>query len=174
MKKNSTEYLGKGIIISLILMVEDLIGGFAHLRFETWFKWLFAVIVIVGLIIFCIQYGKEKNDGVTYGKVFGFGIKITSIVALLMVIYTLISLYFIFPELKDQVLEKTRTDMEAKGGYSEDMIDKAVDMTKKFFLPFAVIGTIIGTFIFGTIGSLLGAAFAKKSEPVPDVFQDNP
>ena len=40
MKKKSTDYLGKGIMLSLILMVMDLIGGFAHLRFESWFKWI--------------------------------------------------------------------------------------------------------------------------------------
>ena len=39
MKKKS-DFLNKGILLALILIVIDLIGGFAHLRFETWFKWI--------------------------------------------------------------------------------------------------------------------------------------
>jgi hypothetical protein len=32
----------------------------------------------------------------------------------------------------------------------------------------------LGTLFFGTIASLLGAAFTKKSEPEPAIFKDNP
>src|SRR5450755_3586769 len=124
MKKKSTDYIGKGLIISLLLMVIDLIGGFAHLRFETWFKWLSTILLIILLIYFCIQYGKAQTDGVTFGKVFGYGFKIALVVSILMVIYTMISVYLIFPEFVDQVLLKTRTDLEAKGGLSEDQIDQ--------------------------------------------------
>ena len=172
MKKKSPEYISNGLILALVLMVVDLIGGFAHLRFETWFKWLPALIIIGCLIVFCIQFGKQQTDGVTFGKVFGFGFKITAFIALLMFVYTLLSLFLIFPELKDQILVRTRTDMEAKGTYSQETIDQAVTMTGKFFLPFAIIGSVIGTFFIGTIGSLLGAAFTKKREP--DVFLDKP
>jgi membrane protease YdiL (CAAX protease family) len=175
MKKKSIDYLGKGLIISLVLMVVDLIGGFAHLRFDTWFRWLSTLLLIILLIIFCIQYGKQQTDGVTFGKVFGYGFKISLVVAVLMVIYSLLSIYLIFPEYIDQVLAKTRTDLEAKGGISDEQIDQAVNMTKKFMQPVPImLVTFLVMLFFGTIGSLLGAAFAKKSEPVPDVLQDNP
>jgi hypothetical protein len=36
-------------------------------------------------------------------------------------------------------------------------------MTRKYFVPFAIGGSIIGTAFIGLIGSLLGAAFAKKN-----------
>jgi hypothetical protein len=174
MKKKSTDYLGKAIIISLLLVIIDLIGGFAHLRFTNWFKWISTVILVVAIIIFCIQYGKEQTEGVTFGKVFGYGFKISLFVAIMMIVYTLISVLVIFPEFIDQVLIKARTDMEAKGGMSEDNIETALAMTRKFFLPAALVFAFLGTLFFGVIGSLLGAAFAKKSEPIPTVFQDNP
>ena len=170
--KKSPDYFSKALIISLILIVLDLIGGFAHIRFETWFKWLPTLIMIAFLIVFCIQYGKQQTEGVTFGKVFGYGFKITSFIVLLMFIYTLISLFLIFPEMKEQVIEKARADMQAKGTYTEDVIEQGVAMTRKFFLPFLILGVVLGTFIFGAIGSLLGAAFTKKSEP--NIFQDNP
>ena len=169
--KKSSDILSKALLISLILIVVDLIGGFAHLRFDTWFKWLSTVVFIAVLIVFCINYGKT-HDEVTFGKVFGYGFKISALSVVFMLLYTLLSLYVIFPEFKDELLVKTRSDMEAKGGLTEEQIDAAIGMTRKFFVPFAFIGTIIFTLVVGCIGSLLGAAFAKKSEP--NVFQNKP
>jgi uncharacterized protein DUF4199 len=173
MKKKSSDHLVKGIILSLILMVIDLIGGFAHFRFETWFKWLPTLIMIALLIVFCIQFGKQQQEAVTFGKVFGYGFKIALVLSILMMIYSLLSFYVIFPELPDQILVRARADMEAKGTYTQDQIDQGVAMTKKFMGPVPVaIFSFLATLFFATIGSLLGAAFTKKSEP--NVFQNNP
>src|ERR1700685_4515529 len=103
MKKKSSDYFVKGLVLSLILMVVDLIGGFAHLRFETWFRWTSTVIMLVALIVFCIQFGKQQTEGVTFGKVFGYSFKISIVVSVLIVLYTLLSFYVIFPELIDQI-----------------------------------------------------------------------
>jgi len=172
MKKKTSDYLGKGLMLSLILIVVDLIGGFAHLRFDTWFKWLSTIITFVGIIVFCIQFGKQQTDGVTFGKVFGYGFKIALLVSALMAVYSLLSVFVIFPEFLDQLLAKTRTDMEAKGNMSEEQIDVAVNMTKKFMKPIPLmLFAFLATLFFSTIAALLGAAFTKKTEPV--IFKDN-
>jgi hypothetical protein len=171
MKNKSSDYLGKALMLALILIVVDLIGGFAHLRFESWFKWLSTIIAVVAIIVFCIQYGKQQVDGVTFGKVFGYGFKISLIVSALMVVYTLLSFYLIFPELIDQILIKARTDLQAAGKLTDDQIDTQVAMTKKFMQPGILsIFVFLATLFFNTIASLLGAAFTKKSEP--DIFKD--
>jgi Protein of unknown function (DUF4199) len=175
MKKKSSDFIGKAIVLSLILMVINLIGGFAHLQFESWFKWISSIVQIIIIIIFCIQFGKQQTDGVTFGNVFGYGFKIALFVSILMTVYTLISIYLIFPEFIDQALQQARAGMEAKGNISEDQIDQGLAMTKKFMqpIPLAIISFVISLFI-GTIGALLGGAFAKKSEPTPAIFKDNP
>jgi hypothetical protein len=171
MEKKSSDYLGRGLLLALVLIVIDLIGGFAHLRFETWFRWLPTIVAMIAIIVFCIQFGKQQADAVSFGKVFGYGFKISLIVSVLMVVYTLLSFNLIFPELTDQILTKTRTDLQATGKLTDDQIDTQVAMAKKFMQP-----TILSIFVFfitlffNTIASLLGAAFTKKSEP--DVFKD--
>jgi hypothetical protein len=173
MQKKSSDYLGKGLLLSLVLIVVDLIGGFAHLRFESWFKWISTIIAVAAIISFCIQYGKQQIDGVTFGNVFGYGFKIALVVSILMAAYALLSFFIIFPEIIDQILVKARTDMEAKGNMSDEQIDQALSITKKFMqpLPLAII-TLIVTLFFNTIAALLGAAFTKKTEP--NVFRNNP
>ncbi|HEX3080099.1 MAG TPA: DUF4199 domain-containing protein [Puia sp.] len=171
MEKKSSDYLGKGLMLALVLIVVDLIGGFAHLRFESWFRWLPTIITIVAIIVFCIQYGKQKVGGVNFGNVFGYGFKIGLVVSTLITIYSLLSFYVILPELIDQILTKTRTDLEAKGKMTDEQIDQAVLMTKKFLQPVPlIIVTFLITLFFNTIAALLGAAFTKKTEP--DVFKD--
>jgi hypothetical protein len=171
MEKKSSDYLGKGLMLSLILIVIDLIGGFAHLRFESWFKWISTFVAAIAIIVFCIQFGKRQVDGVTFGKVFGYGFKISLIVSALMVVYSLLSMYVIFPELIDQILTKTRTDLQAAGKMTDDQIDTQVAMTKKFMQPGILsIFIFLVNLFFNTIASLLGAAFTKKTEP--DVFKD--
>jgi hypothetical protein len=66
--------------------------------------------------------------------------------------------------MKDMAVEEARKQMEAKGTLSQANIDTALEMTRKFFMPFALIGVVIGTLIIGAIGSLLGAAFTKKNK----------
>lgn len=172
MNKNSSDIISKAILISLLLIVADLIGGFAHLRFSSWYRWVSTIVFIVALIVACVNWGKQKNDQVTFGKVFGYGFKISLLVMMVMIIYTAISIYVIFPEFKEELLVYTRTNMESKGSYTEDQIDKAVSNTREYFNVFAFIGTVFFSLLVGCIGSLLGAAFTKKSEP--NVFQNNP
>jgi hypothetical protein len=169
MEKKSSDYLGKGLMLSLILIVIDLIGGFTHLRFESWFKWVSTFVAVIAIIVFCIQFGKQRTEGVTFGKVFGYGFRIALIVSALMVVYTLLSFYVIFPEIVEQIITKTRTDLQA-AGKSDDVIDTSVAMTKKFMQPVPLsIFVFLATLFFNTIASLLGAAFTKKTEP--DVFK---
>jgi hypothetical protein len=170
--KKSSDVLSKAILISLILIVADLIGGFAHLRFTSWFKWVSTVIILSSLIYAGITYGKQ-HDEVTFGKVFGYCFKISLLISVFMLVYTFISIYVIFPEFIDQALQNAREGMEAKGGLTEDQIDQGMAMTKKFMqpVPLGIFSFIITLFVC-TIGSLLGAAFAKKSES--NVFQNKP
>ncbi len=168
-EKNATADLTlfEGVIITLLLVVLDLVAGFAHFKFATWYRWIPTCLLIIALIWACINYANQMNNLVSFGNVFAHGFKTTAVVTCLMLVYTLIALYLIFPETRDVAIEEARKQMEAKGNLSEEQIDQAIDMTKKFFLPFAIGGTVLGTLIIGCIASLLGAAFAKKKPVSP-------
>jgi uncharacterized membrane protein len=164
MESKGKSFVNIALVISLILILVDLIGKFANLTFATWFRWLPAIILIISLIFACRNFGTQQGGNVSFGKVFGYGFKISAVVTAIMLVYTIIALYFIFPEMKDMAVEEARKQMEAKGTLSQANIDTALEMTRKFFMPFALIGVVIGTLIIGAIGSLLGAAFTKKNK----------
>ncbi len=167
MEKKVTSHITKGLIISLILVVLDLVAGFANLRLASWYRWGTTFVLVAALIWACISYASQMDNNVTFGNVFGHGFKTSVVVACIMVLFTIISLFLIFPETKEIALDQARKDMEAKGTMTEDMIDKALDITRRMFLPFALLGVVIGTLLVGAISSLIGAAVAKKNPQTP-------
>ena len=112
--KKSSDVLSKALLISLILIVVDLIGGFAHLRFTSWFKWISTIVILSSLIYAGISYAKQ-HDEVTFGKVFGYCFKISLLITAFMLVYTYISIYIIFPEFTDQALQNAREDNGSQG-----------------------------------------------------------
>lgn len=174
MENKVTSPVTKGIIIVLILAVLDIIAGFTGIKWETWFSWIPLLIFFIGIIWACISYANQMNNAVTFGNVFGHGFKTTAVITCLMIVYTLISVYVIFPDTKEIAIEKARQQMESNPNISEEMADQAIEMTRKSFVLFAVLGSLFTYIICGAIAAVLGAAFAKKNPPTPFSNPNNP
>jgi hypothetical protein len=163
MEKKVTSVLTKGLIIALALFILDLVAGFANFKFATWFRWIPTVILFVAVLWACFSFASQNNNNVTFGNIFGHGFKTSAIIACLSIIFTMLSAFVIFPETKDIALEQARKSMEEKGNLTEDQISAGLEMTKRLFLPFLMLGVIFGTLIVGLVASLVGAAIAKKN-----------
>lgn len=162
----------KGVLISLVMIVIGLAGYFAKLNEQSWFGWACNGVLLIFIIWACSYYATQKNGMVTFGNVFAHGFKTSAIIAIILVLYTILSLTVIFPESKDKAIEIARQKMEEKGNLTQDQMDNAIDITKRFFVPIAAGAVLLGTIIFGAIGSLIGAAVAKK-KPINPVDQLN-
>jgi len=170
MEKKITSPAVKGLIISLILIVFALIIQLLDLSRH---KGLAAVqfLIFIGAVIWsAILFAKQMDGDVTYGNVFAHAFKVTAAITAIMVVYTIISLKFISPEQLEVGIQEARTNMEAKN-MSEDQIDNAINITRKFALPFAIAGVLIMFMVVGLISSLIGAAVAKKNPRGPFVQQ---
>ena len=161
----------KGLIISLIAIILGIVGYYTGLSFKTgWYAWLINLIILVAIIIACVQYANQKDGYVTFGNVFAHGFKISAVIAVIMLVYTLLSVTVLFPDIKDRLVEAQQAKMEEQG-LDSDKIDTALTMMKKYFTVFAIGGAIFGTIIWGCIASLIGAAIAKK-KPVNPIQQN--
>ena len=153
----------KGLIISLVLIVYGLILYFSGQSQNKSLGWVQMCLLVIGLIYACIQFAKQKEGNVTFGNVFAHGFKTTAAVIVIMVVYTVIALKLLFPEMVEMGLTQARVEMEKKGTLSETDVENGVQMVRKFFIAFAVGGIVFGFGIIGAIGSLIGAAVAKKN-----------
>lgn len=132
--------------------------------------WISYIIIIVGITFFVQHYGKSMAYRMSFGELFSYGFKTTTIIALVFVLY-LIILSFFAPQLKDTVMEATRTQLETQKSLTDSDIDQAMKLTDKFFWV-VLIGTSLFFFVFiGAIGSLIGAAITKKNPQNP--FEQN-
>src|SRR5262245_34797302 len=157
----------KGVIVALILIVVGLVGHFAGIDMQTWFRWLPLLILCSGVIWGCIYYSQQLNGYVTFGNVFSHGFKMTAVITIIVIIWTVISVTLIFPEVKEKALDTARQQMEDRGTMSSAEIDRAVDITKRFFMVFTIGYIVFAMLIVGAIASLIGAAVAKKKPVNP-------
>jgi hypothetical protein len=162
----------KGLIIGLVLVTLSIATYFlvSDMSKQQSYAWISYVLIVGGAMWACFSYAKEMNGDVTFGSVFGHGFKTTAVFTSIVLVYTIIAVTVLFPEMKDKVMEAARLQMEKDNKLSETQIDQAISMTSKFFVPFAIGGVLIGYLILGAIGSLIGAAVAKKN-PKPAPFQ---
>lgn len=167
MEKKITTHITKGLILALILIIVDVIASVAGFKFETWFKWLPSLFFCGAIIWVCINYANQMDNNVTFGNVFSHGFKASAVTACIMVIYALLSVFLLFPEQKEQAMEMARKQMEAKGNIPEASIEQGLDFARRLYIPFAILGVVIGSLLVGAIASLIGAAIAKKNPPAP-------
>jgi hypothetical protein len=155
------------LVTSLVCIVINMIIYVSNQLMNKSLSYITLVIVISAIIGGCIYYAKQMNGQVTYGNVFAHGFKITAGIAAIMSIYTIISVKFIYPEIIELTIDAARAEMEKKGNVPTDQMDMALGFTRKFFLPFAIAGSLFGTAIIGALASLVGAGLAKKNPISP-------
>ena len=163
MEKKVTPPWTKGLVISLILIVYGLIMYFSGLWLNKSLSWIQSILLVVGIIIADTGFAKQMDGNVTFGNVFAHGFKTTAAIIVIMVVYSFLAVKFIYPEMIDAIITQSKADMDKKGNMSQDQIDQAVGMIRKFFIPFMIGGIVLMFGICGAIGSLIGAAVAKKN-----------
>ena len=156
----------KGLLIALIVIILGIAGYFTELGFSTWYNWVVNAIMFAAIIIACVHFANQKQGFVTFGNVFLHGFKITAVIAIIVLVYTLLAFTVLFPDMKEKVFEMQQAQME-KRGLDDDKLEQGMTMMKKYFMIFLVIGVIFGTLIWGCIASLIGAAVAKKKKINP-------
>ncbi|HEY5773860.1 MAG TPA: DUF4199 domain-containing protein [Chitinophagaceae bacterium] len=154
----------KGLLIALVVIILHIAGYFTGLGFTTtWYNWVVNLVLLAAIIFACVHFANQKEGFVTFGNVFLHGFKISAVVTIIMLVYTLLAFTVLFPDMKEKIFEMQAAQME-KQGMDEDKMEQATSAMKNFFWPITIGVTIFGTLIWGAISSLIGAAVAKKKK----------
>ena len=158
-----TTHIVKGLILSAFSIVFSVLMYVFNLYEYSWLTWVSTVVVMGGIIYGNILYANQNKNNVTFGNLFAHGFKTTAVLIVITTAYTLLAFKVLFPEVVDMILEISRKQMLENPKMTDEMIEQAMSMTKKYFIPFAIGGTILGTGFTGAIASLIGAGIAKKN-----------
>lgn len=167
METKVTTSLTKGVIIALILIVYGLAIYFTNQIGNQALSYLQQAIFLAGIIWSCILYSKQMNANVTFGNVFGHGFKTAAAVIAIIVIYTVLSMMVLFPDMVDKGMAIARQKMEESGKLSDTQIDQQLSFYKDHALLLTLASVIIFMAIVGLISALIGAAVAKKKPQDP-------
>lgn len=169
MEKTQT-HLKYGLFTGIAIIVVGLILHVTGYDFQKWSQYVMYAPFLVGIILNAQAFAKANNNYVTYGGVFASGFKASAVITLIVVAWSILSL-FIFPDMKDKAMEIAEKSMSEKG-MSDEQIQQGLDMTKKYFTAFMIGGIVFGYMFWGAICSLIAAAFPKKLGNQPP-FQNN-
>jgi uncharacterized membrane protein YciS (DUF1049 family) len=154
----------KGLLIALVVIILHIAGYFTGIGFSTtWYNWVVNLVLLAAIIIACVHFANQKQGFVTFGNVFVHGFKISAVITIIMLVYTLLAFTVLFPDMKEKIFEMQAAQME-KQGLDDDKMEQATNAMKNFFWPITIGVTIFGTLIWGCIASLIGAAVAKKKK----------
>lgn len=166
MEKKVTSPVTAGIVLSLILIVLSIVIYFTGLYTQSWGQYAGFVILFGGIFWAVISHGREKAHQVTFGNLFAFGFKVAGVAACLVVLYSVLSGY-IFPEMKEKIIEIAKQKALENPNANEEQVEKGMEMFVKNYNLFIVIGIVFWYLIIGIITSLIAAAIAKKNPPSP-------
>ncbi|HNP24023.1 MAG TPA: DUF4199 domain-containing protein [Panacibacter sp.] len=157
----------KGLLISLVLIVFGLAVYFTGQTTNKSLNSIQYILLFGGIVWSCHYYAKQMNGNVTFGNVFAHGFKTSAFVAALTAVYSFVAVKFLFPDMMEMGINEARKQMQSQNNLSEEQIDQALEITRKFFVPI-VIGSILLMFaLIGAIASLVGAGIAKKNPKDP-------
>ena len=160
MEPTITPVSTKGIAISLVLIVLALAFYFLDIKQDSPIQYVGYAIFIGGIIWSILSYSKQINYNATFGKYFTHGFKVSALITVIMVIFIIVFV-LLFPEMKEKAVDAARENM-AKKNLTTEQASAGLEMTRKFFMVFAIAGTIFMYLLIGCIVSLIGAAVAKK------------
>lgn len=160
MEKKNT-HITYGFITGLVMVVVALGLYLTGMVFKPGMQYIQYAALLIGLILNAQAFTKANDGYVTFGKVFGSCFKAVMIVALVLTLWAVVSA-FIFPEMKEKALEVAREQMAKNPKMTDDQIDAALNITKKYWNVIVIAGSVFNNLFFGAILSLIAAAIPKK------------
>lgn len=129
-------------------------------------RWLSTLVLVGGLVI-AMRYFKQANGGyMSYGQGLGIGTLVSAVSGVLTAIFVYIYMSFIDPTAIERMMDKARSDMEARGGMSDEQIDQGMAMAGKFMsAPALTVSVLVGSIIIGFLISLVVSAILKHTKP---------
>lgn len=166
--KNTHIVYGAGTGIALVLYA--LILHITRQDLNKALAWLAYLPFFAGLLLNAFAYSKANEGYITFGKVFFSCFKATMIITLIMLAWTIITIYA-FPGMKERAMEMTRSELMKNPAITDDQIDMSMRMMQKWYTTFLISGVVFGELIVGAILSLIAAAIPPKKGERP--FADN-
>lgn len=172
-QKNQTQQLiiNYGLILGFLTIIHGVIRYAMGKHLENdWTTSLVGFILMLAVIGYSIYLFKQANEGfLTISQGLKIGVGIALVGGIISVIYTFIFTTYIEPDFANQILILSEQQiLEKYPDFSDEQVEAALSMTKKFTTPGAMAAMgIMASLFFGFIVSLIVSLFMRKSQENP-------
>lgn len=160
-------HIKKGLTVAAILIIFNIITQFTKTNFDEWTTFVFAAIIILGVVLSTYLHSKESSESLSFSTLFGYGFKTAAVVACIYFVYTILAVYIFFPGFVEEKLKRGIEEAKKQGAFDEFKMKQnaqAIEgIGKKIIIYTHLAGSIMGTLLLGVIGSLIGAVVANKN-----------
>jgi len=157
---------GGGFLITLVLFMVGLHSDPAKLTSAQWIQGCLGLAVGIG----CVVLGTKELRAATpvteefgYGKALGAGVMITLFSALIGLVTNALYMQVINPGMTDIIMQGTIAKWEAAGISSSQIEKMESAMRTMMSPPIMAVSSFLSGMFFGTIISLITAAFLKRA-----------
>ncbi|MDO7853715.1 DUF4199 domain-containing protein [Hymenobacter convexus] len=154
-----------GVLTGLLSIIFSFILFVTHAD-QSPVRWLSLAILVGGMVLAHNAY-KQGNQGfMNYSEGLGIGAIMSLISGTLSTAFSYVYMNFVDPDYMARVVETTRAKMEEKGGLTDEQIDQAIVMMKKFSSGgWMILFGVVGSLLFGFLIALVVSAITKNSKP---------
>lgn len=150
-----------GLIIAAILIIEDIILQLAHLKSAPWVLGLNSGILAVGVMASIILIDKKEGALLPFSQRFGFGFQVTGATVCILFLYTVLSVYIVFPENILVIYESNIAEAKLHvTGFDVSKAEKDKAMAIKVLKISMMSMVVMVNLAVGIVGSLVGSVFA--------------
>ena len=164
MEKKISSHILKALVIAGLMMAWILVSGKLHIPLNGSLQFVPYIILVVGIIVSCFIFSQQMGGKLKFGDLFSHGFKTTALVALLMAVFTFITVQYINPPPSAAEIEDAIKSVQAQNNLMpNEAREMVLEGEKRQWIIF-VSSAIFTSLISGLLGSLAGAAIAQKNQ----------
>ncbi len=124
----------------------------------------FGIMVLILMAGMKAYRNTSPNLPFSYGAAFKFGIYQTFFASIIITAFFALTIFVLKPNFIELLEDQSIRELQ-RMGFSDELIEQSMSMTKIFMTPSWLIGsTLFGSWLTGGIASLVAAAIAKKRQ----------
>ena len=159
-----------GLMLGIALIGISLVFYILHADLQSKLPQLLSYGIMIAVLILGIRSFRDQDlkGQISYGKALGTGTLIAFFGSVIAAFYTYVFFQFIDPSMVDRILELSQQKMAERGGMTDEQVEIALSMSRKFMTPgWMFTFTILSYTFVGFIMSLIVSAFLKRTNDNP-------
>jgi hypothetical protein len=162
MQQPTTSHIIKGCIIAVVLILFNLATEYTSLKNINWLVFVPSILLVSLALINVLHFAKQAGPN-SFGNLFAFGFKTIAVATCIMFLYTLLSIKYFFPQIRQKAEQQTKEYVLQQPNILPGNVDTETKNAMKGYLPITLSMVIITTLVVGGVGSAIGAVLARTS-----------